>query len=166
MTFTPLDGVPMGTRCGSIDAAVVLYLIEQGMTPQAISDLLYFESGLLGVSGISDDMRTLLDSAEKSARFAIDLFIHHTTRAIGSLAAALGGIDTLVFTAGIGEHSPQIRSAIIAGCEWLGLQLDASANTRAAPCISKPGSRVEAWIIPTNEELIIARHTLAVLPQQ
>ncbi len=163
MTFTPLDGVPMGTRCGSIDPAVVLYLQEQGMTPQAISDLLYFESGLLGVSGISDDVRTLLDSERPEARFAIDLFVHHTVRAIGSLAAALGGIDALVFTGGIGEHSMQIRSAIATGCRWLGLELDETANRQDASCISTPASQVETRVIPTNEELMIARHTLAAL---
>ncbi|TCK17743.1 acetate kinase [Thiogranum longum] len=166
MTFTPLDGIPMGTRSGSIDPAVVLYLLQQGMTSQAISDLLYFESGLLGVSGISDDMSTLLDSNEAKARFAIDLFVHHTVRAIGSLAAALGGIDGLVFTAGIGEHSPRIRSAVAAGCKWLGLELDEAANTRGISCINKPGSQVEARVIPTNEELMIARHTLATLSLQ
>ncbi len=163
MTFTPLDGLPMGTRCGSMDPAVVLYLLEQGMTSQAISNLLYFESGLLGVSGISDDMRTLLDSKDKRARLAVDMFVHHTVRGIGSLAAALGGIDTLVFTAGIGECSPEIRYAIAAGCEWLGLEVDVMANTRGIPCISKADSRVDAWVIPTNEELMIARHMIAML---
>lgn len=163
MTFTPLDGVPMGTRCGSIDPAVVLYLLEQGMTSQEISDLLYFESGLLGVSGISDDVRTLLDSEAPQARFAIDLFVHHTVRAIGSLAAALGGLDALVFTGGIGEHSMQIRSAIATGCKWLGLELDEAANQGGASCISTAASPVKTRVIPTHEELMIARHTLAML---
>jgi len=163
MTFTPLDGIPMGTRCGAVDAAVVLYLLEQGMTVEAVSNLLYFQSGLLGVSALSDDIRTLLESSEEQARFAVDLFVHHVVRAIGSLAAALGGIDALVFTAGIGEHSATVRAAIAAGCDWLGVQLDEEANARHQARIDRNGSRVEVRVIPTDEEYVIARHTHACL---
>jgi len=159
MTFTPLDGIPMATRCGSLDAGVVLYLLDQGWTAERIAELLYFESGLLGVSGLSDDMQTLLDSGATRARFAVELFVHHCVRAIASLAATLGGIDALVFTAGIGEHSPVIRDRIARGCQWLGLALDEQANTTHRPRISRPDSRVSAWVIPTDEEQIIARHT-------
>ncbi len=163
MTFTPMDGIPMGTRCGAIDAAVVLYLLEQGMTTDAISNLLYFESGLLGVSGLSDDLRKLLESNDEQARFAVDLFVHHVVRAIGSLAAALGGIDALIFTAGIGEHNAPVRAAIAAGCNWLGVKIDEDANARNQPRIDRSGSRVEVRVIPTDEECMIARHTLACL---
>lgn len=162
MTFTPLDGIPMGTRCGSIDPAVVLYLQQQGMTSADISDLLYFQSGLLGVSGVSDDMTELLKQQTPQAQLAIDLFVHHTVRAIGSLAAALEGLDALVFTAGIGEHAAPIREAICKRCEWLGLELDTDANTLGQDCISKTGSLVQAWIIPTDEECMIAEQTLAL----
>ena len=166
MTFTPLDGIPMGTRSGSIDPAVVLYLEQQGMTMQQISELLYFQSGLLGVSGSSDDVEVLLGQTTPESVFAIDLFVHHTVRAIGSLAAALGGIDALIFTGGIGEHAASIRAAICQRCEWLGLELDADANQNDVPCITHAKSLVSAWVIATNEELMIAQHSYAVINKQ
>ncbi len=163
MTFTPLDGIPMGTRCGSIDPAVVLYLLQQGMSAERISDLLYFQSGLLGISGESGDMATLLERSSESARLAVEQFVHHTVRAIGSLAAALGGLDALVFTAGIGEHAASVRAAIGDGCEWLGLRLDNEANRLGRTCISRDDSAVSAWVIATDEEQIIAEHSLRIL---
>ncbi len=163
MTFTPLDGIPMGTRCGAIDPAVVLYLLQQGMSEEHISDLLYFQSGLLGVSGESGDMATLLERSTESARLAIEQFVHHTVRAIGSLAAALGGVDALVFTAGIGEHAAPVRAAIGKGCEWLGLNLDSEANRLGRTRISRDDSAVSAWVIATDEEQMIAEHSLRLL---
>jgi acetate kinase len=160
MSFTPLDGLVMGTRCGNLDPAVILYLIqEKGMTPQAVSDLLYHSSGLLGVSGISDDMRTLLASDDPLAANAVALFVYRFSRELGSLAASLGGLDALVFTAGIGEHAPEIRRLACQQASWLGIELDDAANASGATRISAPGSRTSAWVIPTNEELMIARHT-------
>lgn len=163
MTFTPLDGIPMGTRCGSLDPAVVLYLLQQGMTTAAISDLLYFQSGLLGISGETEDMAKLLELPTPSAQRAIEQFVHHTVRAIGSLAAALGGIDALVFTAGIGEHAAPIRAAICKRCAWLGLYLDDEANRLGRACISRDDSPVQGWTIATDEEQMIAEHTWHVL---
>jgi acetate kinase len=159
MGFTALDGLPMGSRCGNLDPGVVLYLIqEKGMTPQAVSDLLYHSSGLLGVSGISDDMRTLLASDDPLAASALDLFVYRIGRELGSLAASLGGLDALVFTAGIGEHAPEIRRRACEQASWLGVELDVSANAAGAARITMPGSKVSAWVIPTNEDLM-ARHT-------
>ncbi len=163
MTFTPLDGIPMGTRCGALDPAVVLYLLQQGMDAAAISELLYFQSGLLGVSGESGDMATLLQSRREPARLAVEQFVHHTVRAIGSLAAALGGLDALVFTAGIGEHAAPVRAAIGKGCEWLGLRLDDEANRLGHTRISHADSAVSAWVIATDEEQMIAEHSLRIL---
>jgi len=163
MTFTPLDGIPMGTRCGSIDPAVVLYLLQQGMTPTGISELLYFQSGLLGVSGETDDMSRLLELSTAPAQQAIEQFVHHTVRAIGSLAAALGGVDALIFTAGIGEHAAPIRAAVGARCKWLGLRLDSEANRLGRACISRDDSRVQVRVIATDEESMIAEHSLHVL---
>ncbi len=163
MTFTPLDGIPMGTRCGSLDPGVVLYLLRQGMQPDELMKLLYFESGLLGVSGISGDMGTLLDQDSSGARKAIEHFVHYTVRAIGSLAATLGGLDAIVFTAGIGEHAAPIRAAIVQRCAWLGLDLDEEANRLGKDCINRPGSGIQAWIIPTDEERMIAEHTVRLL---
>jgi len=163
MSFTPLDGIPMATRSGSIDPAVVLYLLKQGMTPSQVADLLYFQSGLLGVSGVSDDMAVLLKNKTPQTERAIEQFVHHSVRAIGSLAAALEGLDALVFTAGIGEHAVPIREAICKRCKWLGLELDSAANARGQACISKAGSPVQAWIIPTDEEQMIAMQTLGVI---
>jgi acetate kinase len=168
MGFTALDGLPMGTRCGSIDAGVILWLMDQrGMGARQIEKLLYSQSGLLGVSGVSSDMRTLLDSDEPRARLAVDLFVYRIGRELGSLAAALGGLDAVVFTAGIGEHAAPIRERVCRAAAWLGLDLDASANNanaRGNRCISTAASKVSAWVIPTNEELMIARHTADLVP--
>ena len=164
MGFTALDGLPMGTRCGAIDPGVLLYLIDRhGMDARALEELLYHESGLLGVSGVSSDMRTLLDSADPRAAEALDLFVHRIGREIGSLAAALGGLDALVFTAGIGENAAPIRARICRDAAWLGLELDDEANANGGPRISRSQSSVSAWVIPTNEELMIALHTRRVL---
>jgi acetate kinase len=164
MGFSALDGLPMGTRPGGLDPGVLLFLVgERGMTAGALEKLLYKESGLLGISGVSNDMRVLLESREPRARLAVDYFVHRVAREIGALAASLGGVDGLVFTAGVGENSAEIRARIAAGCAWLGVALDADANRRGGPCISAAGSAVSAWVVPTNEELMIARHTLAVV---
>ena len=160
MSFTALDGLMMGTRCGAIDPGVLLYLIEHhGMNVRTLTRLLYEQSGLLGVSGISSDMRALLASADSRALEALDLFVYRINRELGSLAAALGGLDALVFTGGIGENAAPIRARVCRGASWLGLDLDEVANTNGGPHISREGSRVSAWVIPTNEELMIARHT-------
>ncbi len=157
MGFTAIEGLPMGTRSGSLDPGLVLHLIhEEGMSVEAVGDLLYKRSGLLGVSGISSDMRDLLASPAPEAREAIDLYTYRAVREIGSLAAALGGLDQLVFTAGIGEHAAPVREAICRGCDWLGLSLDDAANRRHARRISTADSRVGAWVIPTDEERMIA----------
>lgn len=159
MGFTALDGVPMGTRCGSLDPGVILYLMDElNMDARAIEKLLYHQSGLLGVSGVSSDMRDLLESKEPSAAFAVELFAYRIAREIGSLAAAMGGLDALVFTAGIGEHAAPVREKICQACAWLGVAFDAAANTTRAQCISQPNSAVAAYVIPTNEEWMIARH--------
>jgi len=164
MGFTALDGCPMGTRSGTIDPGVVLWLArERGMSIDAIESMLYRQSGLLGLSGVSGDMRTLLASDAPGARFAIDYFTYRLAREAGSLAAALGGLDALVFTAGIGEHSAPIRAAVAARCAWLGLELDPQANAAGGPCISRVGSRVSAWCVPTDEERMIAEQTVRVL---
>jgi len=164
MGFTALDGLMMGTRCGALDPGVILYLLdERGMSARAVERLLYNESGLLGVSGISSDMRELLSSPDPRARTAVDLYVYRIGRELGSLAAALGGCDAIVFTAGVGENSAAIRERVSRDAAWLGLTLDAAANAKGAPRISAPGSRVTAWVIPTNEELMIARHTQQVI---
>lgn len=160
MGFSALDGLPMGTRSGSLDPAVVLYLLQgKQLTTEAVSQLLYQQSGLLGVSGISNDVRALLQSQSPQAAQAIDLMVYRIGRELGSLAAAMEGLDALVFTAGIGEHAVQVRERVCAQAAWLGLALDQPANLIGGPCISRPGSKVSAWVIPTNEELVIARHT-------
>ncbi len=160
MGFTALDGLPMSRRCGSLDPGVVLYLMEEKkMTAAAISDLLYQSSGLLGVSGLSDDMKTLLASDEPRAAEAIDLFVYRICRELGSLAAALDGLDALVFTAGIGEHAPEIRRRVCDKSTWLALEIDAAANEAGGPRITKVDSKISAWVIPTDEDLMIARHT-------
>ncbi len=165
MGFTALDGLPMGTRCGAIDPGVLLYLIEQHrLDARTLEHLLYHESGLLGVSGISSDMRTLLASSDPRAAEAVDLFIYRIGREIGSLAAALGGLDALVFTGGIGENAPTIRARVCREAAWLGVQFDEAANAEGGPRISLRGSPVSAWVVPTNEELIIALHTKRLLP--
>jgi acetate kinase len=167
MGFTAVDGLPMGTRCGALDPGVILYLLdERGMDARSIETLIYNQSGLLGVSGISSDMRTLLSSSDPRAKLAIDLYVYRIRRELGSLAAALEGLDAIVFTAGIGENSPVIRERVCREAAWLGVELDASANDRGGPSISRPGSPVSAWVIPTNEELMIARHTRRVLEAQ
>lgn len=164
MSFTALDGLPMARRCGSLDPGVVLYLLEQkGMTAAGISDLLYNSSGLLGVSGISDDMKTLLASDRPEAREAVDLFVYRICRELGSLVAALGGFDALVFTAGIGEHAPEIRRRVCNQADWLDLEIDGEANEAGGPRITKAGTKASAWMIPTDEDLMIARHTRRVI---
>jgi acetate kinase len=164
MSFTPLDGLPMGTRCGALDPAIPLYLMrERGMKADAVSDLLHRQSGLLGMSGISADMRTLLASGDPRATEAVAHFVYHVAQAIGALAMSLGGLDALVFTAGIGEHAAPVRADICQRCAWLGLDLDETANAAHGLRISTPQSAVSAWVIPTDEEAMIARHTLAVI---
>ena len=164
MGFTAVEGLPMGTRCGSLDPGVVLYLMDQlGMDACAIERLLYNRSGLLGISGISSDMRTLLTSEEPAAKLAIDYFIYRIRRELGSLAAALDGLDAIVFTAGIGENAPIIRSQVCRNATWLGVDIDEEANAEGLQRISSDSSRVSVWVIPTNEELMIARHTSRVL---
>jgi acetate kinase len=162
--FTALDGLCMGTRPGAVDPGVVLYLFQQlKMSAKEVEALLYKKSGLLGISGISNDMRELLGSAEPNAQLAVDYFVYRAAREIGALAAVLGGVDGLVFTAGIGENSAEIRQRLCAASAWLGIQLDDEANTRRGPRITRSGSPVSAWVIPTNEELMIARHTGSLL---
>jgi acetate kinase len=166
MGFTAVDGLPMGTRTGSLDPGVVLYLMDdRGMDPRAIEKLLYQQSGLLGVSGIASDMRTLLASDAPRARLAVDLFVYRIGRELGSLAAALGGLDAIVFTAGVGENSAEIRERVCRAAAWLGVEIDGPANTAGGPRISTAASRVAAWTVPTNEELMIARHTERLLAQ-
>ena len=161
MGFSPLDGLVMGTRCGSLDPGVLLYLIDRhDMNVRTLEQLLYHQSGLLGVSGISNDMRTLLASDDPHAQEAIELFVYRTGREIGSLAAALGGLDALVFTGGIGERSAVIRAKVCHQAAWLGLELDDSANEAAAARISTYDSKLSAWIVLTDENLMIAHHTL------
>ena len=162
--FTALDGLCMGTRPGSVDPGVILYLFQNlRLSPDEVETILYKKSGLLGISGLSNDMRVLLGSREASAKLAVDYFVYRAAKEIGALAAALGGVDGLVFTAGIGENSPEIRSRICKACAWLGVELDAEANARRGPRISTATSRVSAWTIPTNEELMIARHTWSLV---
>jgi acetate kinase len=160
MGFTAVEGLAMGTRCGTLDPGVLLYLMdERRMDARAIEKLLYNQSGLLGISGISSDMRKLLDSDDPRASLAVDLYVYRIRRELGSLAAALGGLDALVFTAGIGENSAAIRERVCRDAAWLGVELDAAANGKGGPRITAKNSRVSAWVIPTNEELMIARHT-------
>lgn len=164
MGFSPLDGIPMGTRPGSIDPGVLLYLSGQrNMSPAALEKLLYKESGLLGLSGLSNDMRILLENHAPRAQLTVDYFVHRIAREIGSLAAVLGGVDGLVFTAGIGENSAEIRARVVSACTWLGMTLAADANQNCEPCITTTDSAVSAWVIPTNEELMIASHTHALV---
>jgi acetate kinase len=164
MGFTALDGLPMGTRPGQLDPGVVLYLIDQkGMSVAAVTDLLYRGSGLKGLSEISNDVRDLVDSDDPRAAFAIDHFVHRAALLAGQLAAALGGLDAFVFTAGIGEHSAVIRARIAERLAWLGAELDEAANEAGETVISTPASRVALLVVPTDEELMIARHTLALI---
>jgi len=160
MGFTAVDGLPMGTRCGNLDPGVILYMIDElKMDARAIENVIYKQSGLLGVSGLSSDMRVLLSSDDPRARFAVELFTYRIGRELGSLAAAMQGIDALVFTAGIGEHAPVIRDRVCRQAAWLGVELDPTANQNGGARISTDKSKVSAWVIPTNEELMIARHT-------
>jgi acetate kinase len=162
--FTALDGLPMGTRPGQLDPGVVLYLInEKGMSSAQVQDLLYRESGLKGLSGISNDVRELERSADPKAAFALEYFVYRVGLHAGMLAAALGGVDAFVFTAGIGENSPTMRARIAEKLAWLGVTFDQGANLAHGPLISRPDSPVKVYVIPTNEELMIARHTLALL---
>jgi len=164
MGFTAVEGLPMGTRCGALDPGVVLYMMdEMKMDARAIEKLIYHHSGFLGVSGISSDMRTLLDSTDPRAKLAIDLFVYRIGRELGSLAAALGGLDALVFTGGIGERAVAIRERVCRDAAWLGVELDTLGNAQNGPRISTAASGVGAWVIPTNEELMIARHTRALV---
>jgi len=166
MGFTAVDGLMMGTRCGAIDPGVLIYLMDNhGMDARAIEDLIYKRSGLLGVSGISSDMRTLRTSPEPAASEAIALFVYRIIREIGSLAAALGGLDGLVFTGGIGANDAKTRAEIAAGCRWLGVDLDSENNASGARRISGGASSVSVWAIPTDEEGMIARHAVAVVAQ-
>jgi acetate kinase len=166
MGFTAVDGLPMGTRTGNLDPGVVLYLMdERGMDARAVEKLLYQQSGLLGVSGVASDMRTLLASPEPRAKLAVDLFVYRIGRELGSLASALGGLDAIVFTAGVGENSADIRARVCQTAAWLGVELDTAANAAGGPRISTVASRVTALTIPTNEELMIARHTERLLAQ-
>jgi acetate kinase len=166
MGFTTVDGLPMATRSGSLDPGVILYLIDElKMDARAVENLIYRESGLLGVSAITSDMRALEASSEPGAKAAIDLFIYRIGRELGSLTAALGGLDAIVFTAGIGENSRSLRERVCRDAAWLGVELDPAANDQNGPCISAPGSRVSAWVIPTDEEQMIARHTRRVLAE-
>jgi acetate kinase len=163
MGFTALDGLPMGTRPGSLDPGVLLHLLHSGRDAHFIEDLLYRQSGLLGLSGLSSDMRVLLASEAPSAQFAIEFFVYRLGREAGSLTAALGGLDAVVFTGGIGEKSPVIRERALATMEWLGPAIDPEANQRGELRISKAGSKVSAWVVPTEEERMIAEHTLSVI---
>ena len=164
MGFTALGGLPMGTRSGDLDPGVLLFLMQElKMDAGAIEKLLYKESGLLGASGISSDVRTLLESRDPKASFALEVFVDAINRQVGAMAASLGGLDALVFTAGIGEHAAAVREQVCRDSKWLGLDFDSAANLRHGPRISTAGGRVSAWVIPTDEELMIARHTLALM---
>jgi acetate kinase len=161
--FSALDGLVMATRCGDLDPGVILYLLRQGRGFADIEDMLYRKSGLLGVSEISGDVRVLLASDDPRAKDALDLFAYRIATQVGALASALGGLDGLVFTAGIGEHAPAIRAAVCARLAWLGLTLDDQANAADAPKISAPASQIDVRVIATDEEAMIARHTLATI---
>ncbi|HJQ63667.1 MAG TPA: acetate/propionate family kinase [Burkholderiales bacterium] len=164
MGFTALDGLVMGTRSGAIDPGVIFYLMrEKAMSADDVEALLYHRSGLLGVSGLSSDMRELIESGEARAQEAVELFVYRAARELGSLAAALGGLDALVFTAGIGEHAAPVRAMICEQARWLGIAIDAAANARHDSIISAPQSGVAVCVVPTNEELVIARHTRRLL---
>jgi acetate kinase len=162
--FTALDGLCMGTRPGALDPGVVLHLFQGlKLTPKEVEQMLYKKSGLIGISGISNDMRDLLGKDHPNAKLAIDYFVYQAAKQIGALTASLGGVDGIVFTAGIGENSPEIRRRICEASKWLGCSIDENANTTKGPRISAPDSKVSLWVIPTNEELMIARHTASLL---
>ncbi|HVF65191.1 MAG TPA: acetate/propionate family kinase [Casimicrobiaceae bacterium] len=162
MGFSTLDGLVMGTRGGLLDPGVILHLLREGMDAASIERMLYHESGLLGVSGLSSDMRSLLESSDPRAAFAVALFGYRMNRELGSLVAALGGLDALVFTGGIGENAAPVRAAVIEAAPWLGLALDASANDRHAQRITTPASRIPAYVVATDEGSIIARRVMAL----
>ncbi len=167
MGFTALDGLVMGTRPGALDPGVLLYLMqERNMTVEQVSDLLYFRSGLLGVSGLSHDMRALLASLDPRAQEAVELFVYRVVREVGSLAAALGGLDVLAFSGGIGERSPEIRERVCTQLAWLGIELDPGANQAGGPMVSAPASPVPVCVVHCNEELVIARHTCRLLQRR
>lgn len=163
MGFTALDGLPMGTRPGRLDPGVVLWMLEQGMDHDEIQDLLYNHSGMKGLSGISNDMRTLLASSDASARLAVDYFNYRTAESIAGLGVATSGIDSLVFTAGVGENAPEIRAGVCRHMKWLGVELDVQANAANALTISLPESRIGVYVVPTNEEAVIARQTFETI---
>ena len=163
MGFTALDGLPMGTRCGTIDPGVLIYLMRKGMDAGAIEKMLYNKSGLLGVSGISNDMRALLESSDPHAQEAVELFCFRIAKETGALAASMGGVDAVVFTAGIGERSAPVRARVGDKLAWMGVEIDAAANEANATKISTPGSRLPVYVIPTDEERMIALHTRKVL---
>jgi acetate kinase len=164
MGFTAVDGLMMGTRCGAIDPGVLIHLMDvHGLDARGLEDIIYRQSGLLGVSGVSSDMRALAASTEPAAAEAVALFVYRIVREIGSMAAALGGVDAIVFTGGIGENDPNVRAHVSAGCRWLGLELDPTRNADGAGRISRTDSPVSAWVISTDEELMMARHTARVI---
>jgi acetate kinase len=164
MGFTAVEGLPMGTRSGSLDPGALLFMFDElGMGVRDVERLLYEQSGLLGMSGISGDMRDLIASDQPAAQLAVDVFVYRARRELGSLAAALGGLDAIVFTAGIGENQAEVRRRICEDAGWLGVEIDDAANARGERCISAAGSRASAWVVPTDEELMIARHVVAVL---
>src|SRR5262249_33675627 len=164
MGFTAVDGLMMGTRCGALDPGVLIYLMDSHkMDARAIENLVYRESGLLGVSGISSDMRKLRASSAPEAAEAISLFVYRVVRETGSLAAALGGLDAFIFTGGLGENDAATRTEIVNGCRWLGLELDQTRNNKGGGRISSDMSRVSIWAVPTDEERMVALHTAGVL---
>ncbi len=163
MSFTPLDGLPMGTRPGQLDPGIVLYLQQQGMGATELEHLLYHECGLKGLSGLSSDVRDLLASGSPGARLALDYFAYHTARAFSSLASSMGGLEAIVFTAGVGENAAPVRENIVRRCGWMGVELDPERNAAHGPLISADQSRVPVFVIPTNEERMIAQHTIAVI---
>ena len=164
MGFSALDGLVMGTRCGGLDPGVLLYMLQEaGLTAKALEDMLYHQSGLLGVSGLSSDMRVLLDSASPQAKAAVDLFVYRLARELGGLVASIEGLDVLVFTAGIGEHAPAIRQQVCDRLAWLGVSLDPVANQANAVRINAADSRVSVWVIPTDEDRMLARHAVALM---
>ncbi len=166
MSFSTLDGLPMGTRCGSLDPGVALYLMrEKGLGVTELEDLFYRQSGLLGLSGISGDLRVLHGSVDPRAAEAIDYLVYRIGQALGALCASLGGLDALVFTAGIGENDAEVRARVCRNATWLGIEIDEAANAAHEPRISLPGRRPSVWVIPTDEDRVIARHALVIARQ-
>lgn len=167
MGFTPLEGFMMGTRSGTIDPGILLYVQrEHGLGVDELDEILHKKSGLLGISGLSSDFREVEAAAQdghRRARLALDVYAYRVRAMIGALAVTLGGIDALVFTGGIGEHAPEVRARVCQGADWLGLAFDEASNAAGGPRLSTPDSRMDAWVVPTNEELVIARHCQALL---